>query len=347
MKIKLYLCGGENPVSQYPLGLGYLKSNCENRNVTIDIVSNPKQLRDCDLIGLSSNAWGIREAVGILHSTKIPVVIGGQGTLWEKLIEYDFQNIVIGEGEKAFRRVIDGNYDGLSTMPHVLCEEQLEDIDVLKHPIRGGCRDIVPILSSRGCPFKCNFCSSQHYWKKVRFHSAAYFIDEVEAVAKAYPNTATLKIVDDLFIANTKRFFEIHTLWMQRQFNKRFTPTCFIRSNMFTNDIGAAMKEMGFRALRFGAESGSDRMLKILNKSATVADNQRAIDIGNDLGFKVTASFMHDLPGETESDRKLTAEFLRQNRGRLGVRGNYKFQAFPGTKFYNGEDIVECDMRVR
>ena len=104
---------------------------------------------------------------------------------------------------------------------------------------------------------------------------------------------------------------------------------------------------MGFTSIRFGAESGSDRMLKVLNKQTTVAHHQRTIDIANRLGLPVGASFMHDLPGETENDRALTAKFIASNKGRMQMRGNYKFRAFPGTKFYDGEDLLSIDMRVR
>ena len=79
MRIKLYLCGGEKPKSEYPLGLGYLKTNC---NADISIENNIESLKKCDLIGLSSSAWGLRQAVDILNQTNIPIVIGGQGTMW-------------------------------------------------------------------------------------------------------------------------------------------------------------------------------------------------------------------------------------------------------------------------
>ena len=78
MKIKLYVCGGERGTSEYCLGVGYLKSNC---SADIEIVKSSDELKDCDLIGLSSTASSLKEAVKIAGSTKIPVAIGGQGTL--------------------------------------------------------------------------------------------------------------------------------------------------------------------------------------------------------------------------------------------------------------------------
>lgn len=124
----MYLCGGELSSSRYPLGLGYLKSNC---SVGIEIVSNASALVDCDMIGLSTNAWGIREAVEILEASDAPVVVGGQGALWEPLRDLGFAHVVVGEGELAFQRIIDGCSD--KVIEHL----QVEGIDSLKFPERG------------------------------------------------------------------------------------------------------------------------------------------------------------------------------------------------------------------
>jgi len=338
MRVKLFLCGGEKPKSEYPLGLGYLKTNCD---ADISIENNVESLRDCDLIGLSSSAWGLSQAVDILHQTNIPVVIGGQGTMWEGLKSYDFKHIVIGEGEKALSKIIDGEGD------KIIYSDNIEDIDSLKYPDRGVCKKTVPILTSRGCPWNCKFCSSQRYWGKVRFHSAEYFIEEVKYILKHYRCAKRLYVMDDLFIADKKRFENIHQLWMNNDMHKKISPNSFIRSNCLDKDIALKMKEMGFRNVRFGAESGSDKMLKFINKQATVSDHQNAIDICNSICLPVGCSFMYDLPQETEEDKFLTQKFIKKNKGKMTIQGYYKFKSFPGTDFYDGTNPIENDMRVR
>ncbi len=339
MKIKLYLCGGERSPSQYPLGLGYLKSNC---TTNIEIVNNHNQLTDCDLIGLSSNAWGLSEAVEILQSTNIPVIIGGQGTLWKGLRKYPFKHIVIGEGEGALQTIIDGKAKN-----KILSGRHKKDIDTLSYPERGACGRTVPIVTARGCSFNCAFCSSQKYWGKVRFHSAGYFLDEVRYLLSQYTKMRSLRILDDLFIASRSRFNQIYEGWMSRSYHRQLSLYGFIRADLFNLEIAKKMKAMGFAYVRFGAESGSDRVLKLLNKKTTVADNQRAIDVANSVGLPVSASFMHHIPGETKSDRRATKQFIRQNRGKMKVKGWYRFVAFPGTDLYNGSNPIETDMRVR
>lgn len=341
MRIKLFLCGGEEPVSEYPLGLGYLKSNCVGAD--IDIVKSRDELKDCDLIGLSTTVGGIKEAIEILESTGIPVMVGGQGTMWDGLDDYPFKYIVHGEGEMALQGIIAGKTDGVK---HIRCTN-IPDLDTLCFPDRGRCAEQVPILTSRGCPFNCYFCSSQNYWGKTRWHSAEYFMDEVDFIKKRYPKSVALYIMDDLFIVNRPRFEKIYEQWMSEGLNKRFELKGFVRSKSMTIEIATKMKGMGFRRVRFGAESGSDRMLKIINKQETVEDHQRCVDICKQVGLNVCASLIQYLPGETVEDRQLTAEFRKKNERYLCISGNYKFQPFPGTHFYDGSSPLVGDWRTR
>jgi len=337
MKIKLFQCGGENSISEYPLGLGYLKSNCI---ANIKIIKNKNDLNNCDFIGLSTNAWGLKEAISILNKTNIPIILGGQGVLWKEIKNYPFKYIVYGDGEIALQTIINKNTNKLLHYP-------VQNIDNLKFPERGKCKERIPILTSRGCPFKCNFCSSNAFWGNVRYHSAEYFIDEVLDILNKYPQGKVLWILDDLFIGNKLRFEVIYKKWMSLNLNKKLKLRGFVRSSLITSDNAKQMKEMGFQRIRFGAESGSNKMLKDLNKSATVEQHQQAIDIANKIKLPISASFMYDLPGETLEDKKMTKEFIEKNKGKLLVEGWYKFKPFPGTKFYNGENPLTYDMRVR
>ncbi len=340
MKIKLYMTGGEEPISEYPLGLGYLKTNCSGAD--IEIVNDRAELNDCDLIGLSSTVGGLKEAVEILESATVPVVIGGQGTMWDGLDDYPFKHIIHGEGEVAFQAIIDGKVKGKNVR-----YPNMPDLDALCFPDRGKCGLEVPILTSRGCPWNCYFCSSQNYWGKTRWHSAEYFLDEVDFISRRYPQSDVLYIMDDLFIVNMDRFEKIYDQWMKDGLNKRFELKGFVRSNCMTVDKARKMKAMGFQSVRFGAESGSNRMLKIINKQETVEDHQRCIDICVQVGLNVCASLIQYLPGETVHDRQLTAEFRRKNQRWLCISGHYRFQPFPGTHFYNGESPLEGDWRTR
>lgn len=337
INIKLYRCGNENSISEYPLGLGYLKSNCQ---ANIQIVKVKKELKNCDLIGLSADASGTKEAVNILKFTSIPVVLGGPVVLWEPIKDYHFKHIVYGDGEISLRKIINGYAERL-------CINPIKNLDILNFPARGKCGNAIPILTSRGCSWNCNFCSSNAFWGKARFHSANYFIDEVLYILKKYPHAKELRIMDDLFIGNAKRFEVIYEKWMKLELNKKLNLKGFIRSNLLTLNNAKMMKSMGFRKIRFGAESGSDRILKLLNKCETVKDHQKAIDIARSINLPISASFMYNVPTETKEDLKITKDFINKNKGKLTIEGYYHYRSFPGCPLYDGSNPLKVDMKVR
>ncbi|GAH79202.1 unnamed protein product [marine sediment metagenome] len=139
------------------------------------------------------------------------MIIGGQGTLWEDLVKYNFKHIIRGEGEVAFNKILEG-----SVSNKIVEEENTMFIDDLKFPDRGRCDTKVPIFTARGCPWNCYFCSSQKFWRKVRYHSPEYFMAEVDYILETYPLVNFICIFDDLFIANRSRFNEIYDLWMKK-----------------------------------------------------------------------------------------------------------------------------------
>lgn len=339
MKIKLYMCGGERPESGVPLGIGYLLTNCPGASV--EYVRDRHDLRDCDLIGLSATACGIPEAINILTSTQIPVIIGGQATLWEGLKDYPFSYLVSGDGEPALQEILFGHPER-----EIISEQVI--LDDLNFPERGELYSgKVPMMTSRGCPFHCAFCSSSEYWGTTRYISAERFIAEVGDILANYKDASWLYIMDDLFVADRKRFNHIHDLWMSGGYNKKLRLWSFVRAGVFDLDMAKKMKEMGFKSVRFGAESGSDRILKVLHKNTTVEMNQTAVDAAASAGLWITGSFMHHTPTETDEERAMTLKFIEKNRGKMGVEGYYQFRAFPGTEFYAGESPITTDMRVR
>jgi len=357
--LKMFLCGGEFPVSEYPLGLGYLKANCEVNDWKIEIVNDKEDLIDCDMIGLSANAWGIKEAVDFNNQTNIPVILGGQGTMWDPIDKQPFKHIVKGEGENALKKIL------MNEVTDKIVQEPLmsiDDMNKLSFPERHGPLEnvsknkwlakrlskrkngaVIPILTSRGCPFRCTFCSTIVHWPKARFHSAEYFIEEVEYIIATYPNFQKLYIMDDLFISHKKRLRQIHEMWMTKGW--KFNVQGFIRSDIFTDEIAKLIKDIGFTKARFGGESASNRVLKYLEKGETVEDHINAIEVARRNGLVPGASWMYDIPTETPEEKQMTVDFIKKHK--VKMMGYYKFMPFPGTKFWSGEDLTKTDMRVR
>lgn len=340
MKICLYACGGEKYSGEYPLGLGFLKANI---NADIRIVNHIVEARGADILGLSSNAWGLREARAICADPSWPlVVLGGQGALWSGFDNGgDFDFVVRGDGELALEAIIDG-FTGSKVLTM-----RVPDLDSLNPPDRGNCHSCVPLITSRGCPFHCAFCSSHTQWGAPRFHSIGWVMNDIRDCIYRHHPIREFHILDDLWAYPTARFAEFRDAWMKAGYHKLYQLRGFIRSNMASKEMFKDMKRMGFSRIRFGAETGSDRLLKLLSKGETVADHQRAIDLAHEAGLPISASFMRGIPGETAEDVAATAAFLERNKGKLSIEGNYVFKPFPGSTLHAGESPFALDMRVR
>ena len=341
MKVALYQCGGETPRNEVPLGIGYLLANCSKPGVDLFWARTREELRGVDMIGLSANAQGLKEAVDILEQSTAPCVIGGQGTLWPGLTKYPFMYIVVGEGERAFQAILDSKAGPFQVIRH----PNVENLDDLKPPVRGTCDPVAPIMSSRGCPFRCRYCSSQAYWQKVRYHSAGRIISEVLEIEKTQPNAKIIYFLDDLMTANKKRLKKLHALWVTQGFHRKYRVWTFVRADTFNADTAAILRDMNTARVRFGAESGSDRVLKVLGKTTTVADNARCIALGREFGLNMSASFMYDIPGETDEEAQATKQFIEEHK--VQVEGWYRYTPFPGCELYDGSDPIAERMRFR
>lgn len=346
--VVLYMCGGEKPISEVPLGIGYLLSNTTGANVVY--TTDWGNMQGADIAGFSSNAWGLGQAFDIARRLRVTSprtrrILGGQGTLWRGLdsfANHPFDNVIRGDGERALQSIVMGRVP----MGTVI-EKRIVDINSIKPPVRGKCGASVPIITSRGCPFNCHFCTSRAQWGKPRLRSVDNIANEISVIRYEYPHMKELYILDDLWAYPEARFEDFYDWWMKHDLNKQLTLRGFVRSGMVTKDLLVKMKKMGFTRVRFGAETASPRLLKTLNKGCTVEDHQRAIDLAFEVGLPITGSFMHGLPGETKKDLQLTSQFLQKNKGKFKREGWYRFKAFPGCKLYGEQDPTKHDMRVR
>ena len=341
MRVALYQCGGEAPRNEVPLGIGYLLANCSKPGVELYFARTREELRGAGMIGLSANAQGLKEAVEICETCGVPCIVGGQGTLWPGLSKYPFMHIVVGEGELALQAILDGNASPFQVIRY----PNVDNLDDIKPPVRGQCGKIAPIMSSRGCPFRCQYCSSQSYWHRVRYHSPERIISEVADIERDQPQATVIYFLDDLMTANKKRLRKLHALWVAQGYQLKFRVWTFVRADTFDVETASILRDLNTARVRFGAESGCDRVLKILGKTTTVADNARCLEIGRAANLNMSASFMYDVPGETPEEAQQTKDFIRDHE--VQVEGWYRFTAFPGCDMYDGTDPIKERMRFR
>lgn len=186
-------------------------------------------------------------------------------------------------------------------------------------------------MASRGCPYRCIWCSSYTvFGRKVRFRSPENILEEIRR-AKADFGVDSVYFVDDTFTVNPK--------WVEAICDKLIAGdlkglkwACQARVNTVTPALLAKMKAAGCVQLDFGVESGSQKILDILKKDTTIPQIKAAFAVAKRAGLQVFASVIVGTPGETKEDVMMTLRLLKE------LEPDYTdiFYAtpYPGTRLY-------------
>ena len=196
------------------------------------------------------------------------------------------------------------------------------------------------LATSRGCPYNCVFCSSNAFWKTVRYYSEERVVKEMELWIKKYKADHII-IQDDLFAFSKPRLRKIIKLMKERKILGKTTFEIMARANHIDQEMVDLLAEINVNAVSFGFESGSERVLNYLKKgSVTVEQGINAIKLCNEKGFLIHGLFIIGSPGETEEDLKLTLKFIRENK--IDVVAIFHAMPCPGTDFW--DKAVEYDV---
>jgi anaerobic magnesium-protoporphyrin IX monomethyl ester cyclase len=164
---------------------------------------------------------------------------------------------------------------------------------------------ITTVMSTRGCPYQCEFCSNVIFGGSYRQRSAGNVVDEVEeALALGYER---ISFADDVFTLRKKRVLEICTEIKQRQLVFRWE--CLARVDSLDEATYHEMFSAGCRRVYFGIESGDDTTLELMNKKITSAQARHAVQAAHQAGLEVGAFFILFYPGETSGNVLNTLHF--------------------------------------
>jgi radical SAM superfamily enzyme YgiQ (UPF0313 family) len=348
-----------------PLGISYLASYLLNKGLVLEenlrIVDDYKEAIAFkpDLVGVSSVSHVISDAREFAQRCKEATgcfaILGGYhiSSVPQRLPD-EFDLGVIGEGEETFAEIveklashrltasdikaIDGVcYRGQGGVIHLSpLRPHIADIDKIPWPSRHkSYLEDEPIFTSRGCPYRCTFCASQRFWRgDTRFRSADSVVQEIISIVDRY-QPKEIAILDDLWMADKQRFKNIVRQLVELGIPGKVSFRGFCRSNIIDEQAILLLKDLNYRFIRFGAETGSDKLLqKIKGQDISVEDHQRVIDLCRKHGMKCGASFIFGIPGETEDDLKATLHFLRRNKNFFSIIGFYMFNPIPGTNLW-------------
>lgn len=156
---------------------------------------------------------------------------------------------------------------------------------------------ITTVMSTRGCPFACEFCSNVVFGKSFRERSPGNVVDEIEtALALGYDR---ISFADDVFTLRRERVLEICDEIGRR--GLRFKWECLGRVDSLDEPTARQMKRAGCFRIFFGIESGNDEILRLMNKQITTRQASDAVGAAHRAGLEVGAFFIIGYPGETDA----------------------------------------------
>jgi len=258
------------------------------------------------------------------------------------LVFHDGENICITNSRKLIEPLDKIPYPARDLLKMKEYYLKLRRIPTLSQEITIGTH----IITSRGCPYKCIFCSASYFWQnRIRFHSAEYVVGEIKHLIEKY-KVESIGIYDDLFAVSKPRLKRIVELIKKEGIDEKINFGCQGRANLFDEETASLLKEMNVTSIGFGFESGSEKILKYLKDGqVTVEQNRRAIELCNKYGIKVGGFFILGSPGETIEDIKQTYEFIVNNK--LTTMMAFILTPFPGTPLWEiakNDNIVSDNM---
>jgi magnesium-protoporphyrin IX monomethyl ester (oxidative) cyclase len=350
-----------------------LKNDISIRGLTFSEIVD-KVDEQTDLIGIS-NLFSLTFPVVIelIDNLKnafpdIKIVLGGAhpSALPKLCLEKskaDF--IIIGEGELSFADLINclensASVDGIDGIAFEHNNEivvnpktnYIRDLDGLPFPAR----DLLnlekyystheahgpsqgawtPILSSRGCPFKCTFCTSKLWNRRFRTRSAQNVVEEIEHCIEEYGITE-FHFEDENMTLKNERVREMCRLIIDKGVKIKWQTPNGIRAGDTACDTLDIMKQSGCCHITVAPESGSERVLKdIIHKEQDLESVTRIVKHASKIGLKTAAFFIIGLPGETIYDVKLSIKYASQLAvAGLDEVGISLFIPLPGSELYD------------
>ncbi len=191
----------------------------------------------------------------------------------------------------------------------------------------------IGVMSSRGCPCFCVFCSNSAWGRKShRRRSPAHFIDEVEFLNKKY-GFEGFDFWDDTLTLSKDHINGICEEILKRGLNIKWYARA--RVNTVNKEILSTMQRAGCVAIAYGIESGSPRVLKAIKKNINIDQIHKAVKASVDAGMVVKNCFMFSLPEEREEDILMTIKLMRQ----LGAYSDKVINPYGLTLIYPGTEL--------
>ncbi|MBN1755193.1 B12-binding domain-containing radical SAM protein [bacterium] len=275
----------------------------------------------------------LREARGLpSHS-----IIGGihASMLPDDVVDH-FDQVFVGEGEIKFVDLLAGKFP-----EKIVYGDRLKDLDNVPIPdfklIKNYQRiKVYPLMTSRGCPYNCTFCSvTEMFGRGYRIRSIENVMDEIKAQGQN-----RYFFVDDHFVVNKNRTRKL--LDEIYAYNPKLKWSCQLRAEVARDpQLVNQMKETGCQTVYIGFESINPESLKEIKKSQTVEDIKNSIRVFNQNAIDVHGMFMFGSDSDDKDIFQTTSRFCKES-GLSSVQ-YLILTPLPGTVFYKQ---IEADGRL-
>jgi len=319
------------PTAYPPLGLLYLATVLEKNKIDVSVLNlagkRKYTIPTAEVYGITCTCAtepAVKEIIETIRK-EVPegwIIVGGPHPtvapeeVYKKLAP---DVVVVGEAEEEIVKIV------RNRKPKIWHCNLIRDLDSIPYPARhllrksefvnltgihGSKKPSTTILSSRGCPFNCRFCCKGHPMFRVfRYRSAENVEGELRELKEKW-GVEHVRFVDDCFTLNKNRVKKI----CEKTKEIGMTFLCITRADMLDRETISYLKMGGCIQADIGMETASPRLLKLMNKGEKVEDYRRAIKMLKEAGITVKVFLMMGYPQETEEDRKLTLQFLRETK---------------------------------
>lgn len=319
------------------------------------------------VVGLSTNLMtrqAVLRMIELARGESVRVVLGGPEAAPNAVeyLRYGADAIVVGEGERTLHELLSAaswdaeslrGIDGLAflagdrverTPPRALIQplhslpwpnREAIDLDQYLETWRTHHgHTSVSLVTSRGCPFTCTWCSHAVFGQTHRRRSPDDVADEIEWILERY-SPDRLWFADDVFTLN--RPWTTRLAQTMRERGLRIPFECISRADRLDERVADDLESMGCHRLWIGAESGSQRILDRMKRRTDVRDVQHKTALLQARGIEVGMFIMLGFDGETDADLRATVDHLKRSSPDVFLTT----VAYPirGTEFY--DDITD------
>lgn len=340
-----------------PLGLAYIASVLEENGIKVKIIDAVvlrlslegvveqaiEYLPDyIGIMAMTPTIYRSKDLAKLLkrHLPEVPITFGGPhpSQFPKETSEYDYvDTVVVGEGEYAMLDIVKNNSRG------IIYANPIKNLDELPFPAR----HLLPmelyfagvslskrspqatVITSRGCPEDCTFCSKSVFGRKYRVRSPKNVVSEIKYLMKEY-GIREISFWDDIWGLKNTWTREFCNLILEEEID--ITWSCEARVDTVNLEKLKLMKKAGCWNIFYGIESGNQDLLDIIGKGTTLEQARKAIKWTKEAGIEIRANFMLALPGETPEKAKKTIDFAKELDADF-VKFNIT-TPYPGTKLY-------------